>query len=79
MDGVRVRVRGEAWDVVGVRPEARVGEVGLPLGHQVVARAVRGRLGALVHKVRDVAPRELGDAELEAGRGREEHLGQGWG
>mmetsp|Transcript_6994 Transcript_6994/g.17487 ORF Transcript_6994/g.17487 Transcript_6994/m.17487 type:complete len:446 (-) Transcript_6994:265-1602(-) len=60
--------------VLDVRPEARVGEVGLPLGHQVVARAVRGRLGALVHKVRDVAPRELGDAELEAGRGREEHL-----
>ncbi len=60
--------------VLDVGPEARVGEVGLPLDLEIVARALRDGLGALVHKVRDIAPRKLGDAELEARRGDEEHL-----
>mmetsp|Transcript_34295 Transcript_34295/g.110145 ORF Transcript_34295/g.110145 Transcript_34295/m.110145 type:complete len:334 (-) Transcript_34295:524-1525(-) len=60
--------------VLDVGPEARVWEVCAPLGLEVVARAVRGRLGALVHEVRDVAPGELGDAELEPRSGDEEHL-----
>mmetsp|Transcript_4265 Transcript_4265/g.11323 ORF Transcript_4265/g.11323 Transcript_4265/m.11323 type:complete len:325 (-) Transcript_4265:315-1289(-) len=60
--------------VLDVRPEARVGEVGAPLGDEVVARAVGGGLGALVHEVGDVAPRKLGDAELETRRRHEEHL-----
>ena len=58
--------------VLDVRPEARVREVGAPLSDQIVARAVRRSFGALVHKVRDVAPRELRDAELEARRRDEE-------
>mmetsp|Transcript_7014 Transcript_7014/g.18169 ORF Transcript_7014/g.18169 Transcript_7014/m.18169 type:complete len:294 (-) Transcript_7014:710-1591(-) len=58
--------------VLDVRPEARVWEVGLPLGHQIVARAVCRRLGPLIHEVRNVPPGELGDAELEARGGHEE-------
>ena len=35
---------------------------------------MRGGFGTLVHEVRNVAPAELGDAELEPGRRHEEHL-----
>mmetsp|Transcript_17637 Transcript_17637/g.34415 ORF Transcript_17637/g.34415 Transcript_17637/m.34415 type:complete len:354 (-) Transcript_17637:1068-2129(-) len=62
------------YRVLDVGPEAGVGEIGLPLGHQVVARAVRRRLRALVHEVGDVAPRELGDSELEPRGRHEQHV-----
>mmetsp|Transcript_7331 Transcript_7331/g.14667 ORF Transcript_7331/g.14667 Transcript_7331/m.14667 type:complete len:306 (-) Transcript_7331:325-1242(-) len=60
--------------VLDVSPEASVGEVSLPLGHKVVACAVRRRLGSLVHEIGDVAPRELGHSELESRGGGEEHF-----
>ena len=57
--------------ILDVGPEARVGKRRLPLFRQIISSTMTRRLRSFIHKIGHVAPRKLGDAELEA-RGRHE-------